>query len=207
MKPITKLWMILLLLGHAPAFAAETPATEAPKAGPGQIGEDSDYVVGPGDGLQIFVWRNPELTITARVRPDGKISVPPVEELKAVGNTPSQLARHIEQRLAEYIKTPQVTVIITDAQSEYSKITVIGQVREPRAVPYHQGMTAMDIVLRVGGLGDFAAGNKAKIIRKDASGKEKEIPVKLADLINKGRISENVPMKPGDILIVPESRF
>jgi polysaccharide export outer membrane protein len=153
------------------------------------------------------VWRNPELSVVVPVRPDGKVSAPLVEDLVAVGQTPSRLARMIEQRLAEYIKSPQVNVIVTVPQSAFSKITVIGQVRTPQAVPYRQGMTVLDVVLAVGGLGEFAGGNRAKIVRKDASGKQTEIKVKLADLVKKGRIKDNVNMQPGDLLIVPESRF
>ena len=121
------------------------------------------------------------------VRPDGKISARLVDDLVAVGHTPSELARMIEKRLSEYIRSPQVSIIITNPLSEFSKITVIGQVKSPQALPYHKGMTALDVALAVGGLTDFAKGNGAYVIRKDANGKEHQIKVKLADLINKGR--------------------
>lgn len=212
MKRITML-MAALLACTAP-FAVESPAAEAapapvavPVPAAGQIGEDSNYIVGPGDTVQIFVWRNPDLSVTVPVRPDGKLTAPLVEDLVAVGQTPSGLARLIEQRLSEYIRTPQVNVIISNPQSAFSKVTAIGQVRAPGAVPYRQGMTVLDLVLAVGGLADYAAGNRASISRKDASGKEQEIPVRLNDLVKKGRIKENVAMQPGDMLIVPESRF
>jgi polysaccharide export outer membrane protein len=195
------------LLGAARAFAGEAPAPEVPKPAPGQSGEDSNYIVGPGDSIQVFVWRNPELSVTTTVRPDGKVTTPLVEDIVAVGQTPSGLARLIETRLAEYIRSPQVNVIVTNAQSSFSKVTVIGQVKSPQAVPYRQGMTVLDVVLAVGGLGEFAGGNRAKILRKGADGKQNEIRVKLADLVNKGRIKENVALIPGDVLMVPESRF
>lgn len=197
----------LLLTCAGPTFAAQQAAEQPPTPGPGQVGEGSNYIVGPGDTIQVFVWRNPELSVTVPVRPDGKVSTPLVEDIVAVGRTPSSLARLIEQRLAEYVRSPQVNVIVTNAQSTFSKITVIGQVRSPQAVPYRQGMTVLDVVLAVGGLGEFAAGNRGRILRKDANGKERPIKVKLADLVGKGRIGENVDMQPGDVLIVPESRF
>jgi polysaccharide export outer membrane protein len=204
--------LFALLASAASSFAAEPPppaaaAIAVPAPGPGQIGEGSNYIVGPGDTVQIFVWRNPDLSGTFPVRPDGKLTAPMVEDLVAVGQTPSGLARVIEQKLAEYIRDPQVNVIITNPQSAFSKVTAIGQVRTPQAVPYRQGMTVLDVVLAVGGLGDFAAGNKAKIVRKDATGKERDIPVRLNDLVKKGRTRNNVEMQPGDLLIVPESKF
>jgi polysaccharide export outer membrane protein len=211
MKRMTMLFA--LLASAASSFAAEPPPAPAaaaiavPAPGPGQIGEGSNYIVGPGDTVQIFVWRNPDLSGTFPVRPDGKLTAPMVEDLVAVGQTPSGLARVIEQKLAEYIRDPQVNVIITNPQSAFSKVTAIGQVRTPQAVPYRQGMTVLDVVLAVGGLGDFAAGNKAKIVRKDATGKERDIPVRLNDLVKKGRTRNNVEMQPGDLLIVPESKF
>ena len=199
--------LLASMLGVARAMAAETPPPDLPKPAPGQIGEDSNYIVGPGDTIQVFVWRNPELSVTTMVRPDGKVTTPLVEDIVAVGQTPSGLARLIETRLAEYIRSPQVNVIVTVAQSSFSKVTVIGQVRAPQAVPYRQGMTVLDLVLAVGGLGEFAGGNRAKILRKDSAGRQIEIRVRLADLVNKGRIKENVAMQPGDVLMVPESRF
>ncbi len=141
------------------------------------------------------------------VRPDGKVSTPLIEDLVAVGKTPSELARDMEAKLAEYIRSPQVNVIVTNPQSSFSKITVVGQVTNPGAVPYREGMTALDVVLAVGGLAEFAAGNRAKLVRKDAKGKTVEKRVRLEDLLKKGRLKENVDMMPGDVLIVPESFF
>lgn len=167
----------------------------------------SDYIIGPGDTLQVFVWRNPELSVAVPVRPDGKVSTPLVEDMIAVGKRPSELARDIEARLSEYIRSPQVNIIVTNAQSRFSQITVIGQVRSPQTVPYRKGMRMMDVLLAVGGLTEFAAGNRAKLIRKDPAGVEKEIKVRLKELLTKGRLDQNLEVQPGDVLIVPESVF
>jgi polysaccharide biosynthesis/export protein len=165
-----------------------------------------DYVIGPGDALQIFVWRNPELTTSVPVRPDGKISTPLVEDMPAVGKTPTQLARDIERVLAVYVKQPQVNVIVTQPASAYSQVKVIGQVLHASAVPYREGMTVMDAVLAVGGLTTFAAGNRAQLVRT-IDGKQIELHVKLDALLNHGDMSQNLPVRPGDVLVVPESRF
>jgi polysaccharide export outer membrane protein len=190
------------------AAEAQAPAAEQPPvAQAGQLDESSDYIIGPGDTIQVYVWRNPELSLTVPVRTDGKVTTPLIEDLVAVGQTPSGLARLMEQRLSEYIRSPQVNIIVTSAQSALNRVMVIGQVGAPQAVPYRQGMTVLDAVLAVGGLTDFAAGNRARIMRKNAAGEEQEIRVKLADLVNKGRIKENVDLQPGDVLVVPESFF
>lgn len=167
----------------------------------------SDYIIGPGDTIQVFVWRNAELSVTVPVRPDGKVSTPLVEDMVAVGKKPSELARDIETRLAEYIRSPQVNVIVTNAQSTFSKVTVIGQVRTPQSVPFREGMRMMDLLLAVGGLTEFAAGNRARLVRTGADGAEKEIRVKLKDLLTRGRLDQNLEVRPGDVLIVPESVF
>lgn len=167
----------------------------------------SQYIIGPGDAIQIFVWRNPELTVSVPVRPDGRVSSPLVDDMVAVGKTPSQLARDIEVRLADFIRSPQVSIIVNNAASTFSQIKVIGQVKGPKSLPFNEGMTVMDAVLMVGGLTDFAAGNKTKIIRKDDKGKEITIKVRVEDLLTKGKVSENRPLKPGDVIIVPESLF
>ena len=140
------------------------------------------------------------------VRPDGRISTPLVEDMVAVGKTPSKLARDIEAVLSEYIRSPQVNVIVTNAVSTFSQVRVLGQVTTPQAVPYREGMTVLDAVLAVGGLGEFAAGNRGKIVRVEG-GKQQEIKVRIGDLVNKGDVSQNLPLRPGDVLVVPESRF
>lgn len=165
-----------------------------------------EYIIGPGDTLQVFVWRNPELSVTIPVRPDGKISTPLVEEMVAVGKTPSVLSADIATVLSEYVKSPQVNVIVTTPANALNQVRVVGQVARPQAIPFREGLTVLDVVLASGGLGPFAAGNRAKIVRND-NGKNKEIRVRLKDLINDGDVKENVVLRAGDILVVPESRF
>lgn len=198
-------WTLLALLLCCEISFAQQPHDVA--TGPAQVPAVSpNYVIGPGDSLQIFVWRNPELTTTVPVRPDGKITTPLVQDMVAVGKTPSQLARDIETVLAEFIRTPQVNVIVSNPLSAFSQVKVIGQVTNPQSLPFREGMRVLDVVLAAGGLGQFAAGNRAKIIRKE-DGKQTEIKVKLDDLINKGDMQHNVELKPGDVLVVPESLF
>jgi polysaccharide biosynthesis/export protein len=169
-------------------------------------GIQPSYVIGPGDVIQVFVWRNPELTITVPVRPDGRITTPLVEEMTAATKTAEQLARDIEKVLAEYVRSPQVNIIVVTPQGVESQVKVVGQVRSPQGVPYRAGMTVLDLVLAVGGLTDFAAGNRAKIIR-DTDGKRTEIKVKLDSLVNGGDLKHNIEMKSGDVLVVPEAIF
>lgn len=188
--------------------AAASPAPAAAPSAPDAAAANADtYILGPGDTIQVFVWRNPELSVTVPIRPDGKVSTPLVEDLPAVGKTPSALARDIEARLAEYIRSPQVNVIVTTAESSFNKITVIGQVQSPKSVPYRAGMTVLDVALEVGGLTEFAAGNRSKLVRKDANGKVVEVRVKLEDVVKRGKLGSNVEVQPGDLLIVPESIF
>lgn len=193
------LWLALLAAAVplCPAGAADAPP--APAVAP-------DYLIGPGDSLHVFVFQNEELSTTVPVRPDGKISTPLVEDMVAVGKTPSQLARDIEKSLAEYVKSPKVNVVVMSAMSVFSQVKVIGQVLHPQALPYRDGMTVLDAVLAVGGLGQFAAGNRAHLVRTE-NGKQTEIKVKLDALVNSGDMKQNLALKPGDVLVVPESRF
>lgn len=187
--------------------AGTPPATQAAPAGPAKTATaDANYIIGPGDTLQVYVWRNPELTTTVPVRPDGKISTPLVEDMVAVGKTPAQLARDVEKVLAEYVRGPQVNIIVTGAVSTYNQVSALGQVKSPRSVPYRDGLTVMDLLLQVGGLTDFASGNRAKIMRQ-VDGRQQEIRVRLDDLLNKGAMKNNVTLRPGDVLVVPESFF
>jgi polysaccharide export outer membrane protein len=195
-KIITVCITSLIVLAGAVA-QAQTPAP--PSASPA-------YIIGPGDTLQVFVWRNPELSSTVPVRPDGKISTPLVEDMVAVGKTSSRLARDIETVLAQYVKSPQVNVIVTQPVSAFSQIKVIGQVVKPTSLPYREGMTVLDAILQVGGLAPYAAGNRAKIVRMQG-GKETEIKIKLEALVNGGDMKQNLPLAPGDVLVVPETRF
>ena len=165
------------------------------------------YLIGPGDSVNIFVWRNPEVSNTVTVRPDGKITSPLVEELDASGKTPEKLARDIEEVLSTYIKEPIVTVIVGGFVGPYSEqVRIIGEAANPQAITYRKNMTALDVMISVGGLTDFAAGNRATIVRV-VEGEQKEYRVKLKSLVRNGDISANVDMLPGDILIIPESFF
>ena len=166
-----------------------------------------DYLIGPGDNVDIIVWRNPEVSMAVPVRPDGKITTPLVEDLPASGKTSTQLARDIEEALSKYIQQPVVTVIVTEFVGPYTEqIRVIGEAARPQALPYREEMTLMDVLIAVGGITDFAAGNKARIIRS-VDGKQKQFSVRLDDLIRDGDISANVPMRQGDVLVIPESFF
>lgn len=167
---------------------------------------DYNYIVGPGDSLNINVWRNPELSSSVPVRPDGKVSTPLVDELVAQGKTPTQIARDVETALAKFVRDPVVTVIVTNFVGPYSEqIRVVGEAAKPQFLPYKQKMTVMDVMIAVGGLTDFADGNKATIIR--ASDSNKRYSVRLKDLVKRGDISANVEMLPGDILIIPQGWF
>jgi len=166
-----------------------------------------DYLIGPGDNLQIFVWRNPELTSTVPVRPDGRISVPLVEDMPAVGKTPTTLARDVEQVLKQYVQEPIVNVIVTGFVGPFGQqIRVVGEAAKPQAISFRANMSVLDVMIDVGGLTRFAAGNRAVIVRK-VDGKDQEQRVRLDDLIKDGDVSANVRMLPGDILIIPQSYF
>jgi polysaccharide export outer membrane protein len=165
------------------------------------------YLIGPGDTLQVFVWGQPELSVTVPVRPDGRVSTPLIEDLEAVGKTPTQLAAQMEEVLSEYIRSPEVNVIVQNFVGTFAnQIRVLGQAAKPGAVPYRERMTLLDVIIEVGGLTRFAAGNRSRLVRT-VDGRSKESRVRLDDLVNKGRIEENVQMQPGDIVIIPEAVF
>jgi polysaccharide export outer membrane protein len=167
---------------------------------------DYDYLIGPLDNVNIVVWRNPELSATVPVRPDGKITSPLIDDLPAVGKTPTALARDIEKALAKYIREPVVTVIVTTFIGPASEqIRVIGEATKPQILPFRRNMSLLDVMIAVGGLTPFADGNKASIYRIADGGKS--YSVRLYDLINRGDITANVDMRPGDILIIPQSWF
>ena len=171
-----------------------------------QSTRDYNYIVGPGDNINIIVWRNPELSLSVPVRPDGKISTPLVDELVAQGKTSVQLARDIEKQLEKYVRDPVVTVIVTTFVGPYSEqIRVIGEAARPQVLPYKSNMTVLDVMIAVGGLTDFAAGNSATILRSAEGGQQ--YAVRLRDLVKRGDVSANVEMRPGDILIIPQSFF
>ena len=163
-------------------------------------------MIGAGDNLNITVWRNPELSMSVPVRPDGKISTPLVDELLAQGKTSTEVAREIEKRLSAFVRDPIVTVIVTSFVGPYSEqIRVVGQAAKPQFLPYKQKMTLLDVMIAVGGLTDFADGNGATILRTSEG--NKQYAVRLNDLIKRGDVSGNVEMRPGDILIIPQSFF
>jgi polysaccharide export outer membrane protein len=165
------------------------------------------YLIAPGDSVQVFVWRNPEVSTTVPVRPDGLLSAPLLEELPAAGKTPSQLARDIEEKLSVYLRDPLVTVIVTGFAGTYTQqIRVVGEASSPKALLYRDAMTLLDVMVSVGGLTNFADGNQATLVRVE-DGKQSEYRVRLDDLIRDGDISANVDMRPGDILIIPEAWF
>lgn len=169
--------------------------------------ETGEYLIGPGDSLQIFVWGQPDLSVTVPVRPDGRVSTPLIEDLVAVGKTPTQLAREMEKVLAEYLRSPEVNVIVQEFVGTFgTQIRVLGQVAEPGAVPYRDRMTLLDVMIEVGGLTQFASGNRSRLVRT-VDGVSREFRVRLDDLVNEGRIEENLVMQPGDIVIVPEAVF
>ncbi len=189
---------LLLLAGCTAGTTAAPPATAT---------EGSDYVIGAGDKLGIFVYDNPQLGAEIPVRPDGRISTPLVPDIVAAGKTPTQLGTELENRLKDYVKDPHVTVIVRDFVGPLNRqIRVIGEATDPQAIPYRDGMTVLDVMIATRGLTRYAAGNRAVIVRR-VGDKQQTIHVRLADLIKDGDISQNVAMRPGDTLIIPQSWF
>lgn len=165
------------------------------------------YIIGPGDTLEMFVWGNPEVSRPVPVRPDGKISAPLIEELPASGKTPFQLARDIERELGKFIRNPLVSVIVSGFSGPYSEqIRVLGQAAKPQAIPYKENMSILDLMILVGGVTDFAAGNRTVIVRT-VNGVQQQFRVRVDDLLEDGDISANVNVLPGDIIIIPEAYF
>ncbi len=188
------------------ALTAAGCASNYPPAPRTAAGDQPDYLIGPGDNVNILVWRNPELSMSVPVRPDGKITTPLVEDVPATNKTPTELARDLEKALAKYIQSPVVTVIVTGFVGPYSQqIRVVGQAARPQALPYRTRMTLMDIMIAVGGTNDFAAGNRAVLLR--TSENNREYGIRIDDLLKKGDLSANVEMRPGDVIIIPESWF
>jgi len=197
---------IMMLMGGCatrypllPSSFGVPPSTTSP--------DNYRYLIGPGDTLSIFVWRNPEVSNTVVVRPDGMITTTLIEDLPVTGKTPSQVAREIEKALARFIKDPMVTVMMTGFVGPYSEqIRVVGEAAKPQALAYRQRMTLLDVMIAVGGLTTYAAGNQATIVRM-VDGKQRQFTVHIDDLIKDGDITANVDMLPGDTLIIPESWF
>lgn len=195
----TLLCFVSMMLGgcETPPYADSLPEAQIP---------EYNYIIGPGDSLNIFVWRNPELTQSVTVRPDGKVSAPLVEDLVATGKTATQLSREIEEILSTYVRDPLVTVIIGGFGGIFdTQIRVLGEATNPTSLPYRADLTLLDLMIQVGGVTEFAAGNKARLVRS-VNGEQQQMLVRLEDLIE-GDISANVKMAPGDILIIPEAWF
>lgn len=196
----------LLLGGCASGGGAQLPPASfvALQEGPGE-----EYVIGPLDDLTIFVWRNPELGATVQVRPDGRITTPLITDMPAVGKTPSMLAEDIKLQLSQYIQEPIVSVIVNKFSGTFSQqVRIVGATGKPASIPYRANMTLLDAMIAVGGLSEYAAGNKARLIRFDKQiGKQKEYGVRIGDLLRKGDTRANVMLMPGDVIIIPESTF
>jgi polysaccharide export outer membrane protein len=183
------------------------PATGTPsKAAASQLIDQ--YKIGVDDVVQVSVWRNPELSVTVPVRPDGKISVPLIGDVQAGGRTPRQVAASVQKKLSHYVRDPRVAIILTQLKShEYlSRIRVTGAVKTPTSIPYRQGMTVLDVVLAAGGVSEFAAPNRARVYRKH-NGRTKSLKVRLGDILNKGKLDTNFDLEPGDVITVPERLF
>jgi polysaccharide biosynthesis/export protein len=195
---LTLLILMLACTGRKPELSAtsagEQPVTES-------------YRIGPGDRLRVFVWGNPGLSDEVPVRPDGRISTPLLEDVVAANKTPAELAREIEQQLSAFVADPLVTVIVTDFVGPLTQqVRVVGEATEPQAIPFRDDMTMLDVMIEVGGLTEFAAGNRATLVRT-ADGQEEQYRVRLDDLVRDGDISANVAMRPGDVVIIPETFF
>jgi polysaccharide export outer membrane protein len=208
----TKARLGALLAGAAGALLLGGCASQAPThaelpVASGDAQYSTRYRIAPGDAVQIFVWRNPEVSTSVPVRPDGLLSAPLLEEIPAAGKTPAELARDLEAELSTYLRDPLVTVIVNGFVGTFrEQIRVVGEADEPRALLYRDSMTLLDVMIEVGGMTDFAAGNNATLIRM-ADGKQEQYRLRLDDLIRDGDISANVDMRPGDVIIVPEAWF
>ena len=197
-------WAALVATAILTAGCATGPAY--PPAPRDAASSDYDYKIGPMDVVNVIVWRNPELSMTVPVRPDGRITMPLVEDLDALGRSPSALGRDVEKALGKYIRDPVVSVVVTSFQGPYSEqVRIIGEAAKPQSLPYRQNMTMLDVMIQVGGLTDFAAGNRAVLVRGTEQGKQ--YSVRLSDLVKRGDISANVDVKPGDVVIIPQSWF
>lgn len=197
---------LLALAGCASNQAGPRVQAQAAVAAPTEDTAPS-YLIGPYDQLQVFVWRAEELTTNVTVRPDGRISTPLVEDMLAAGKTPSELSADIKTALSTYVKDPEVTVIVDQFSSTLDQqIRVIGEAQQPQAIPYQSGMTVLDVMLSVGGLTEFASGNRARLIRGKGDN-QVSYRVRLNDLMRRGDVTANAPVKPGDVILIPETLF
>jgi polysaccharide export outer membrane protein len=198
-KALSLVGAILALLV---AIGYGAPAQAAPA-----ITTDTDYLIGPGDSVQIFVWHNADLTASVTVRPDGKVSIPLVEDIPCAGRTPTQLAREIEERLKKYVQDPTVTVIMGGFTGlPQQQVRIIGEATTPKTLHYRENMSILDAMIESGGLSMFASGNRTKLVRT-VNGRQTTTIVRLTDLLEDGDLSVNIPLQPGDIIIIPQSFF
>jgi polysaccharide biosynthesis/export protein len=200
-------WALAAVVALVVALTTGCASTPDYPPAPAKVeGKDYSYIIGPGDSINIVVWRNPELSMSVPVRPDGKIAAPLVDELMAQGKNSVELARDVEKVLSKYVRDPIVTVMVGGFVGPYDQqIRIVGEAARPQALPYKNDMTLLDVMIAVGGLTEFASGNKASILRTSEGGKQ--YSVRIADLIKRGDVSANVQMRPGDILIIPQSFF
>jgi polysaccharide export outer membrane protein len=209
MSDFRRVGIVAVMLFMASGCAnMSAPPELTPNASQPTVSEGGDYHIGVDDRVQVTVWRNPELSINVPVRPDGKISVPIIGDVAAGGYTPAEVADTIRKRLAEYIREPNVAVILTDLRSHefLTRVRVTGAVRTPRSMPHRQGMTVLDAVLEAGGVNEFASPNRTTLYRK-TKGKTEAFDIELGDILKKGRLESNVLLKPGDVITVPERLF
>ncbi len=209
LKIVATLPLIALVLNGCGVVGGGRPTLPAAPYVASQEGPGEDYVIGPLDTLKVFVWRNPELSADVQVRPDGRITTPLIADMPAVGKTPAMLADDMKLALGEYIQNPLVSVIVTNFSGTFSQqIRIVGASEKPASIPYRANMTVLDAMIAVGGLNQYAAGNKAKLVRYDRNtGRQAEYALKLGSLLKNGDSSANVRLSPGDVIIIPESMF
>jgi len=213
MRTTKSAWLVALAASGSLVLTG-CGASNGPQLAPANFvataeGPGEEYVIGPLDQLTVHVWRNDELGASVQVRPDGRITTPLVSDMPAVGKTPTMLAEDIRLQLSQYISEPLVTVIVNQFAGTFSQqIRVVGATEKPASLPYRANMTLLDAMIAVGGLSEFASGNRAKLIRFDkATGRQREYALRLGDLLKKGESRANVMLAPGDVIIIPESMF
>lgn len=208
-KNIAALMLAVMTLSGCMSGGGGRPVLPPATMNPAREGPSEEYVIGPLDQLQVFVWRNPELSAEVQVRPDGRITTPLIADMPAAGKTPAMLADDMKYALGEYIKDPIVSVIVKGFSGNTNQqVKVVGATMKPASIPYRANMTVLDAMIAVGGLSEFAAGNRSKLVRTDRrTGRQVEFKLKLSDLLKSGDIRANVKLEPGDVIIIPESMF
>ncbi len=198
-------WPLMGLLGASLGLAGCGGLPAPPALSDAEVLATPDYQINPADTVKVFVWRAPELSVTVPVRPDGRISLPLVDDLQAAGRTPTELARAIEQELSPFVQNPRASVVIEQfADNLAETVQIMGEVKKPTAVAYRPRLTVLDVVVAAGGLTEFADGDSAKLIRRDQSG-ERAYQLDLQQLVVNGELSKNAKLRPGDLIVVPQS--